>query len=58
MNLRGYGIPGNYYDIQYSDDDMQTWQVLTTVQAAPSGLILYTDATGGAGMRFYRFAVQ
>ena len=58
VNLRGYGIPGHNYDIQVSSN-MQDWTTLTTVAAAPNGLILYTDTPPlGSGQRFYRFAVH
>jgi hypothetical protein len=58
VNLRGYGIPGHSYDIQVSSN-MQDWTTLTTVAAAPNGLILYTDTSPqGSGQRFYRFAVH
>lgn len=58
VNLRGYGIPGHSYDIQVSSN-MQDWATLTTVAAAPNGLILYTDTPPqGSGQRFYRFAVH
>ena len=56
MTVHGYGIPGKSYDLQYSDDNMQTWQLLVTLQAAPNGVLSYTDTTG-SGSRFYRFAV-
>lgn len=60
VNLRGYGIPGHQYDIQYSGDpSFATNAVLATVTAAAgNGLILYTDATAGTGPRYYRFAVH
>jgi hypothetical protein len=58
VNLRGYGIPGRQYDIQYATSlDSPVWNPLTTVTAAPSGVILYTD-TAPSGERYYRFAVH
>ena len=58
VNLHGYGIPGHHYDIQVSSN-MQDWTTLTTVAAAPNGVIFYTDTPpDGAGQRFYRFAVS
>ena len=57
INLRGYGIPGNSYDVQESSD-MQSWTTLATVTAADSGVILYTDTNANTSPRYYRFAVH
>jgi len=59
VNLRGYGIPGHQYDIQYATTlSNPTWTLLMTVTAATgSGVIVYTD-NAGAGPRYYRFAVH
>ena len=58
VNLRGYGIPGNSYDVQRSGGPgFSSYSVLATVQALSSGVILYTD-TGAPSPSFYRFAVH
>jgi hypothetical protein len=60
VNLRGYGIPTHQYDVQRSATvAFSAYTTLATVTAASgSGVILYTDATAGAGPWFYRFAVH
>lgn len=57
VSLRGYGIPGHSYDILVSGD-LHSWSVLTTVQAAANGVILYADSQANTSPRYYRFAVH
>jgi hypothetical protein len=59
VNLRGYGIPGQSYDIQRSTD-LVTWTTISGsigVTAATNALILYTDNPGSV-TTFYRFAAH
>ncbi len=60
VTLRGYGIPGHAYDIQYSatSNFATIAGTLGPVTAVANGMLTYTDATAGAGPRFYRFAVH
>jgi hypothetical protein len=57
VNLRGHGIPGRSYDIQWSANAnfSPVGGVLGPVTAAANGIITYTD-DAGAGPRYYRFA--
>ena len=58
--LRGYGIPGHLYDVQYSAtaDFPPTPGTFGPVTAAANGMLTYTDTTAGAGPRYYRLAVH
>lgn len=57
--LRGYGVPGNQYDVQESSDPtFSTYTVLSTATALPSGVIIYTDNNANTSPRYYRFAVH
>ena len=60
VNLRGYGIPSQVYDVQYSATANFTTIAGTfgPVTAAANGMLTYTDVTAGAGPRYYRFAVH
>jgi len=60
VNLRGYGIPSHDYDVQYSAtaDFTTIAGTFGPVTAAANGMLTYTDATAGAGPRYYRFAVH
>ncbi len=60
VNLRGYGIPSHDYDVQYSAtaDFTTIAGTFGPVTAAANGMLTYTDATAGAGPRYYRFAVR
>ena len=62
ITLHGYGIPGNYYDLQESSDVSfvnPPPTVVATVQAAANGVVQYTDTFPTSGSsRFYRFAVH
>jgi hypothetical protein len=58
--LRGYGIPGQQYDIQRSSDLLFTpvnTTTLTTVTADANGIILHTD-NDVPSPSYYRFAVH
>ncbi len=59
VNLRGHGIPGRSYDIQWSaNPDFSIGGVVPgSVKAAANGIITYTDDAGD-GPRYYRFAVR
>ena len=59
VNLRGHGIPGRSYDIQWSANAnfSTVGGVLDSVTAAANGIITYTD-NAGADTRYYRFAVR
>jgi hypothetical protein len=59
VDLRGYGIPGNSYDVQKSSD-LVNWNTisLTPVTAAANGMILFTDPNANTSPRYYRFAVH
>jgi hypothetical protein len=61
VDLRGYGVPGKQYDVQYANNPNfspigGTFGPVTA--ATGSGLIIYQDTTAGAGPRYYRFAVH
>ena len=60
VDLRGYGIPSHVYDVQYSitADFATIAGTFGPVTAAANGMLTYTDATAGAGPRYYRFAVH
>ena len=52
--IRGDGIPGRTYRIQFSDAPDQTnWQALGTATADTFGIFQFTDSTGSA-QRYYR----
>ena len=54
--IRGSGIPGRTYRLQYTDEAVPaTWQLLpgASVTADASGVIEFID-TSGSAMRFYR----
>jgi hypothetical protein len=52
--IRGDGIPGQTYRIQFNDDPQNpNWQTLSTVAADSSGLFLLTDP-GASPQRLYR----
>jgi hypothetical protein len=54
--IRGNGIPGRIYRLEYSDTVAPfTWQVLSggSVTANSAGVFQFTD-TGGSGSRYYR----
>jgi hypothetical protein len=58
--LRGYGIPGKGYDIQYSsvaDFSSDVHTLSSDMIALANGLILGTDPNPGS-QRFYRLAVH
>ena len=59
VNLRGHGIPGRSYDIQWSANAnfSTVGGVLASVTAAANGIITYTD-NAGADTRYYRFVVR
>ena len=61
VNLRGYGIPGQQYDVQRSSNPAFPTGSITVVgtvaAASGSGVILFTD-TGAPSPSFYRFAVH
>lgn len=59
IHLRGFGVPGRGYDIEYSSDpSFSTFSLLATVTAASgNGVILYTD-TNPTSPRYYRFAAH
>ena len=59
VDLRGYGIPGNSYDVQKSSD-LVNWNTisLTPITAAANGMILFTDPNANTSPRYYRFAVH
>ena len=63
MDLRAYGIPGHYYDVQKSTDSTFPPGTITTLngsplQAAPNGVILYTDENATEPQAYYRFVVR
>jgi hypothetical protein len=63
VTVRGYGIPGNYYDVQRASDMNFTMDViiLTTpdgIPAAQNGVISYTDQSPPNQNGFYRFIVH
>ena len=59
VNVRGYGVPGNQYDVQESSGStFATYTVLATVTAAPNGVVAYTDTDANSSPRFYRLAVH
>jgi hypothetical protein len=52
--IRGDGIPGRAYRIQYAEDlDSPNWQTLGTEVADPFGVFTFTD-TNVSAQRFYR----
>jgi len=52
--IRGDGIPGRAYRIQYADQPQSTnWQTLGTETADPFGIFQLTDAAG-TPHRYYR----
>jgi hypothetical protein len=52
--IRGDGIPGRTYHIQFADAPNQTnWQALGTATADPYGVFQFTDLSGSP-QRFYR----
>jgi hypothetical protein len=55
--LRGFGVPGRAYNVEYSSDpSFPAFTILATVTAAPgNGVILCTD-TSPTSPRYYRFA--
>ena len=55
VTLRGYGVPGNSYEIQKSED-MMTWTTIGTANALPNGLILFTDPNATNSQAYYRIA--
>jgi hypothetical protein len=59
MNLVGYGIPGNGYDVQHSTTaNFSSYTILASnLIAAPNGVILYTD-NSPTNPGFYRLAVH
>jgi hypothetical protein len=52
-NVRGDGIPGRTYRLQYSDVPDGNWQPLPTSTADAFGMFFYVDTTGSP-RRFYR----
>jgi hypothetical protein len=60
MNLVGYGIPGNYYDVQHSlTADFASYTILASdLQAAPNGVIVFTDHAPTTPTSFYRLAMH
>jgi hypothetical protein len=54
FSIRGGGIPGQTYRIQFTDGPDQTnWQTLGTATASPAGIFQFTNSSATA-QRFYR----
>ncbi len=53
MGIDFYGIPGRPYEVQRSTN-LTTWDVLTTVTAAPNGAVTFIDESPPPGSAFYR----
>ena len=54
--VRGDGIPGRTYRIQFAEDPANpNWQTVGTAAADPSGIFGFLD-TSGSPQRFYRSA--
>ena len=61
VTVRGYGIPGNQYDVQRSSDSSFSAGSITTfgpVTAAGNGVVSWTDDSPPEGSAFYRLVVH
>lgn len=59
INLHYRGIPNRWYIIERATTlDPSDWTPIATVQASPTGAILYTDGSAPSGNAFYRTRPQ